>query len=42
MVKAVKYFHKYIYEGSDQTIVQIDKFQNKIAQYLNKHYIRPT
>ncbi len=41
-VKAIKCIHKYIYRGSDQTTVQIDRFQDEIAQHLNGRYIRPT
>lgn len=40
-VKAVKYIHKYIYKGSDQITVQIDGFQDEIAQHFNRHYIGP-
>lgn len=40
-VKAVKHIHKYIYKCSDRTTVQIDGFQDEIAQHLNGQYIRP-
>lgn len=40
-VKAVKYIHKYIYKGSDRTNIQIDGFQDEIAQHLNGRYIGP-
>ena len=40
-VKAVKYIHKYIYKGSDRTTIQIDGFQDEIAQHLNGRYIGP-
>lgn len=42
IVKAIKYFHnKYIYKGSDRTTIQIDGFQDEIAQHLNGRYIGP-
>lgn len=41
-VKAVKYIHKYIYKGCDRTTVQIDGFQDEIAQHLNGRYIGPS
>jgi len=41
-VQAIKYIHKYIYKGSDQTTVQVDALQDEIKQYLQGRYIGPT
>lgn len=39
-VKAVKYIHKYIYKGCDQTTLRFDK-TNEVRQHLNGRYIGP-
>ena len=41
-VQAIKYIHKYIYKGFDCVTIQMDLEKDKVAQYLQKRYIRPT
>ena len=41
-VHALKYIHKYIYIGSDRTILQIAAEQDEIQRYLQGRYIGPT
>jgi len=42
-INAIKYIHKYIYKGSDQTTLQVDDpNHDEIKQYLQGRYIGPT
>ena len=41
-VKAIKYIHKYVYKGSDQTPVALELRKNEIAQHLHGLFIGPT
>ena len=41
-VHAVKYIHKYIYKGSDQTTLQVAAKADDIERYLQGRYIGPT
>jgi len=41
-VQAIKYIHKYIYKGSDQSAVQVLSEKDEVKRYLNGRYIGPT
>ena len=41
-VQAVKYIHKYVFKGSDQTTVAISETSDEIKQHLHGRYIGPT
>ena len=41
-IKAIKYVNKYIYKGSDRATVSISRTVDKIKQYVQGRYIRPT
>ena len=41
-VKAIKYIHKYVYKGSDQTTIALHLRNNEVARHLHGRYIGPT
>jgi len=41
-IQAIKYIHKYIYKGSDQSAVQVLSEKDEVKRYLNGRYIGPT
>lgn len=41
-VKVIKYIHKYVYKGSDQTTIAMNMQADEVARHLHGRYIGPT